>query len=657
MCLAPPAAVGILLLLLSSSTLYGCCAAHLHDNDDTISFEMHPSAQLLLPEHHQQRPPEHWFDSRSNAVYATLPKKDDDDDPTTVPADDAQRHSRMLQDFHAHRHLSRYELHYRIENDLELQTDWDGNYHYQRTILHTNDNDDNNATASRHDIRRRKLRQQEPAPTDPYQAAPLSQGYGTHYAHVWVGSPVPQRKSVIVDTGSHYTAFPCKGCHDCGEEHHTDPYYDFSQSATFRPLPCQECKLGATCHRDQCIFSQSYTEGSSWEAFQAQDMFYCGGNNILASADQKSQQFSIPFLFGCQTAETGLFVTQLADGIMGMSAHDFTLPKQMFDAGRLERNMFSLCFRRELATSKRGVTAGFMTLGGVDSRLDMSPMVYARNIAASGWFTVYVKNIFIRSNGGQSATNILEADQHILKIPLDLSVVNSGKGVIVDSGTTDTYLHKNLAQSFVSVWKQVTGKDYTHSGIALSKSQLMELPTILIQCQATSHQGSIIGSPDGVIGLAGRLDPSSPHDVLISIPATNYMEYSPTTDLYTSRLYFTETRGGVLGANAMQGHNVVFDWQNGQVGFAESTCEYREEDAFPETVKELNKNRIKDDCTLGVASLRHSCVDSLDLESCRSDPVRHFCLACFCVSLLLSTILNQLSPVSPVSAEPNSQGI
>jgi hypothetical protein len=42
-----------------------------------------------------------------------------------------------------------------------------------------------------------------------YQAVPLSQGYGTHFASVWVGSPTPQRKTVIVDTGSHYTAFPC----------------------------------------------------------------------------------------------------------------------------------------------------------------------------------------------------------------------------------------------------------------------------------------------------------------------------------------------------------------------------------------------------------------------------------------------------------------
>jgi hypothetical protein len=45
--------------------------------------------------------------------------------------------------------------------------------------------------------------------------APLFEGIGTHYSFIWVGTP-PQRVSVIMDTGSHHTAFPCVGC-NCGQ--------------------------------------------------------------------------------------------------------------------------------------------------------------------------------------------------------------------------------------------------------------------------------------------------------------------------------------------------------------------------------------------------------------------------------------------------------
>jgi hypothetical protein len=40
--------------------------------------------------------------------------------------------------------------------------------------------------------------------------APLFRGYGTHFVYLWVGTP-PQRVSVIVDSGSQHTAFPCTG--------------------------------------------------------------------------------------------------------------------------------------------------------------------------------------------------------------------------------------------------------------------------------------------------------------------------------------------------------------------------------------------------------------------------------------------------------------
>lgn len=43
----------------------------------------------------------------------------------------------------------------------------------------------------------------------------------------------------------------------------------------------------------------------------------------------------------------------------------------------------------------------------------------------------------------------------------------------------------------------------------------------------------------------------------------------------TFRIYLTESMGGVLGANVMRDHNVVFDYDNHLVGFAKGVCDYR----------------------------------------------------------------------------------
>ena len=118
---------------------------------------------------------------------------------------------------------------------------------------------------------------------------------------------------------------------------------------------------------------------------------------------------------------------------------------------------------------------------GIDTRLDSTPMVYARNLSRTGWYTVYVKNVFLRMGGGESA-KIDEANMiNIVQIPVDISAMNSGKGVIIDSGTTDTYLHTSLEKPFNDAWKTVTGKSYTNSAIRLSREQLNSLPTILVQ--------------------------------------------------------------------------------------------------------------------------------------------------------------------------------
>ena len=55
-------------------------------------------------------------------------------------------------------------------------------------------------------------------------------------------------------------------------------------------------------------------------------------------------------------------------------------PRAMYEQGKMEHNMFSKCFGRELHVSNQGIVAGMLTLGGRDSRKDFAPMVYASNV-------------------------------------------------------------------------------------------------------------------------------------------------------------------------------------------------------------------------------------------------------------------------------------
>lgn len=431
------------------------------------------------------------------------------------------------------------------------------------------------------------------------QMGALYQGYGTHYVDLWVGSPTPQRQTVIVDTGSGVTAFPCEGCKGCGDTYHTDNYYKHSQSKTFRPLECNECFRGYCATMDgkkKCRISMSYAEGSSWSAYEASDLCYAGGQHdeaLTISGPQtnvntqnllvdhidpvEASMFAFELAFGCQISITGLFITQLADGIMGMENEKTSFWKQMHLKNAIPRPEFSLCFSRSNSADREGTGAGAMTLGGVDPRLHVSPMVFAKNMKATGFYAVHLKAVYLREGGGASAQTVQADMGRFHKLGVSEKDLNSGN-VIVDSGTTDTYFTSKLNGPFKKAWKELTGKDYSHNSVQLSEEEIENLPTIILVVQG--FDGDAVGdepdgNPDDIAGYAGKTDLSdNPRDVVIAIPATHYMEFDTDTGKYVPRFYTEESSGSVLGANAMMGHDVFFDVARGRIGFSESDCDY-----------------------------------------------------------------------------------
>eukprot|EP00957_Ditylum_brightwellii_P058272 4418430-Ditylum_brightwellii.AAC.1 len=136
---------------------------------------------------------------------------------------------------------------------------------------------------------------------------------------------------------------------------------------------------------------------------------------------------------------------------MGMDNGNNAFWRQMSSASAVDERQFSLCFSKQPEASKEGTLAGTLTMGGVDPRLHETPMVYAKNLHATGFYTVRLRNIYLREGGGQTALS--EDLLKVRRISISENDLNSGE-VIVDSGTTDTYFVSRLATPFKEAWKQ-----------------------------------------------------------------------------------------------------------------------------------------------------------------------------------------------------------
>lgn len=157
-----------------------------------------------------------------------------------------------------------------------------------------------------------KKRKQAQIPTAS-MTVPMHYESGSHHIYIYVGSPKPQRQTLILDTGSRYMAFPCEPCKDCGK-HASPTYFNDTQSTTHRDNVHPSCTFAKKKRKDQtdddCYFEQTYLEGSSWRAKEVEDLIWLATADEEESMEEYMPHLAIPFTFGCQYHVTGYFVNQ-----------------------------------------------------------------------------------------------------------------------------------------------------------------------------------------------------------------------------------------------------------------------------------------------------------------------------------------------------------
>jgi hypothetical protein len=175
----------------------------------------------------------------------------------------------------------------------------------------------------------------------------------------------------------------------------------------------------------KCQLSRRYAEGSSWHATEVADQCYVGGyhespiksttkesvdndtttttanddNNALDPLHPAAAR-TFELKFGCQSAITGLFIEQLADGIMGIDAAPTSYWWQMYSAQQISRRAFALCMGR---ADYIDVPVGVLSLGGTNpilhdrssSSSSSSPMVYA-TMNPSTLYNVQIRAMYLQ---------------------------------------------------------------------------------------------------------------------------------------------------------------------------------------------------------------------------------------------------------------------
>lgn len=358
-----------------------------------------------------------------------------------------------------------------------------------------------------------------------------------YYANLYLGQDA-KPQSYILDTGSSITTAPCEPyIQSVGK--HLNSYHTIKSPAKVIECGTKECDLvSSSCNSNkQCSFSISYAEGSSLSGIFVNELVRIGNNY----KNDKGHYLPI----GCTVKETKLFVTQLADGIMGLSNLPKALIPMLYNNKIIERKLFSLCFAQ---------FGGYFSVGEIDSEYHLEKQVNYTKITSNGQF-YYV------------AINSIQIGNNDLITPVSVGSTSKTFTGFIDSGSTITYFPRDIGEKMIN---------YIQSHC--------DLPQHKGKCGTFENDRDlgpcfVFDNKDAQIEALTHHWPSISYNInndyqYVLTPLEYYFDYPDASANKTRAcLGFTKTGGKItFGSTWLHGHDVIFDLENGKIGFVKADC-------------------------------------------------------------------------------------
>jgi len=376
-----------------------------------------------------------------------------------------------------------------------------------------------------------------------------------YFINAYFGTP-PQKQSLIIDSGSDFTAFPCNTCdgQHCGV--HENPWFNLKNTSTAHQMKCHEQFLNYKCNicnsEGNCVFSRTYSEDrlNSLSGNIYTDFVTIGDREVSATSTVKKKMLKPQKLaFGCTLNEPALFKTQKANGIMGLKENSNTetqFPNILdiyYNSHQDFDRSFSLCF---------GENGGVLTLGGYnvdrhvkDSKIQTIPYV--------GQYVINVDSILLGDSKGERLTL-------------------SSYEFIFDSGTTYIWLpstvFRTLRDSMAHSCKNNEGNclGYTYPETLISGC-------IMHREDSGISFDKVMSSLPPLTFMLGE----KPNIAVYTLLPQEYILKYPTAQKGQSRLCSSFRDGGysslLLGNQFMRHYDIHFNRDRRELSFIRSQCD------------------------------------------------------------------------------------